>query len=219
MTNQTDNSRIIDKVKKLLALGTNQGASEGERDNAMRMAHALLARHNLTAMDLVEKSDRIKELFTVWNDKYQTQLAAACAELFFCVVYTQKGGPKDKQVVFIGRKDNVLTAIHMTQYLIKSVNSEASRLKMGNLFKNGAANQIRSRVRDLINSPVIEESSDCTSLMVINLHKSEKDANEQFINELGVKLKEAKARKTKVNHEYIQGQIFGKSVSLNLQIK
>ena len=213
-----ENPKVIDKVKKLLSLGTNEGASEGERENAMRMAHALLTKHNLTTMDLVDKSDRIKESFPVWSDKYQIQLAAACADLFFCIIYTQKGGVKDKDAVFIGRKDNVITAIHMTQYLIKSVNSEASRLKMGNSFKNGAANQIRARVQEIINKPVMEETSDCTSLMVISLYKSEKESNDVFLQNEGVKLSKAITKKTKVNAEFIQGQIFGKAINLNLQI-
>lgn len=46
---------ILEKVKKLLALAGNAGATEGERDNALRMAHGLLAKHNLDMADLVSK--------------------------------------------------------------------------------------------------------------------------------------------------------------------
>jgi hypothetical protein len=43
---------ILEKVKKLLALANDKGATEGERDNALRMAHGMLAKHNLDMSDL-----------------------------------------------------------------------------------------------------------------------------------------------------------------------
>ena len=46
--------KILDKVKKLLAVANNEAATEGERDNALRMAHNMLAKHNLAMADLDE---------------------------------------------------------------------------------------------------------------------------------------------------------------------
>lgn len=40
--------KIINRIKKMLALANDAAAAEGERDNAMRMAYNLLAKHNLT---------------------------------------------------------------------------------------------------------------------------------------------------------------------------
>ncbi len=48
----TDNEKVLDKVRKLLALANNEAASEGERDNAMRMAHKLLTMHQLEMADV-----------------------------------------------------------------------------------------------------------------------------------------------------------------------
>src|SRR5215472_4319088 len=39
--------QILARVRKMLALANDAGATEGERDNALRMAHATLAKYNL----------------------------------------------------------------------------------------------------------------------------------------------------------------------------
>lgn len=46
MTNE-DKERILSRVRKMLRLANDAGATEGKRDNAMRMAHATLAKYNL----------------------------------------------------------------------------------------------------------------------------------------------------------------------------
>ena len=45
-------NRIREKLSKLLALGENNAASQGEIDNALTMAAALMAKHNLTRDDI-----------------------------------------------------------------------------------------------------------------------------------------------------------------------
>jgi len=47
------NSKIIEKIQKLLALGSCTGATDGERDNALRMAHGLLLKHNLSMVKVL----------------------------------------------------------------------------------------------------------------------------------------------------------------------
>ena len=42
---------IIEKIRKLLALANGTGAADQERESALRMAHALLAKHNLSMSD------------------------------------------------------------------------------------------------------------------------------------------------------------------------
>jgi hypothetical protein len=52
---------VLERVRKLLALGTNAGATEGERDNAMRMAHALLAKYNLDMAQVQMETGEVSE--------------------------------------------------------------------------------------------------------------------------------------------------------------
>ena len=60
---------IIEKIKKLLALAADSGATEGERDNAIRMAHGLLAKHNLD-MAQVTASQQIEGREKYQNDTW-----------------------------------------------------------------------------------------------------------------------------------------------------
>ena len=45
-------NRIKDKLAKLLRLGENSAASDGEIDNALTLAAAMMAKHNLTRDDI-----------------------------------------------------------------------------------------------------------------------------------------------------------------------
>lgn len=52
-----DTDKIKDKIKKLLNLAENDGAFDGEVDNALRFARRLMLRHNVTQEDLEEAKD------------------------------------------------------------------------------------------------------------------------------------------------------------------
>ena len=45
-----------DKIRKLLALASDPNASDGERDNASRMAARLMAKHDIDLADLEEEA-------------------------------------------------------------------------------------------------------------------------------------------------------------------
>lgn len=47
-----DEDRILERVRKMLALANDEAATEGERDNALRMAHNLLMKHQLSMEDV-----------------------------------------------------------------------------------------------------------------------------------------------------------------------
>jgi len=43
-----DRAKVLARLKKCLILANNEGATEGERDTAMKHAHAILAKYNLS---------------------------------------------------------------------------------------------------------------------------------------------------------------------------
>lgn len=47
--------KIINRVKKMMALANDSAASDGERENALRMSYALMAKHNLDMTDVQGK--------------------------------------------------------------------------------------------------------------------------------------------------------------------
>lgn len=227
MTQVSD--RVLDKIKKMLALGKDAGATEGEREAAMHHANLLLRKHNLSMMDLPPDQHteaREEQSSTISADKWARSLASSVASLFFCNYYycrTASAG-KDEHY-FIGKQSNVVTAAYMAEYLIKSVKREATkRYKSptspeGRSFCVGTVNTIRRRVEEMKRSAA-PDAAPGTAVVLANLYKLERDANEQWLANKGVTLHTAKARTDNsiVGDAYYAGREHGKSVSLNQQV-
>lgn len=133
--NRDVEERVLGRIRKMLALAADNQASQGERDNAMRMAHATLAKHNLTLAE-VESSGKVdKEPRTMGSTETRDQpfartIALAVAGLYFCAYYYEKrrDGSGKVRHCFVGRAGNVATAKMMTDFVVGSVISEANRL-------------------------------------------------------------------------------------------
>ncbi|MDD5323648.1 MAG: DUF2786 domain-containing protein [Methylococcales bacterium] len=219
---------ILEKVKKLLALANDAGASEGERDNALRMAHGLLAKHNLDMADLQKhlqqegREDYCNETFgMVWCRR----VSAAVAKLFFCKYYYGRkiNGTKIKHH-FVGKASNAATAALMAEYIISSILSECRKRWKHNLapesrsFALGAARVINERV-DVMIAEAKPEGSASTSLIVQNLYKTEAEANEEFIKAAGTSLTSTKVRQTSfIGSAYAAGKAHGQTIGLNTQV-
>lgn len=219
---------ILDKVKKLLALANDAGASEGERDNALRMAHGLLAKHNLDMNDLQQhlqiedREDYVNETFgMLWC----RQVSNSIAKLFFCKYYFGKkvNGTK-MQHHFVGKTSNAGTAALMAEYVISSILKECRTHFKHNLapesrsFSRGATARINDRVNEMIKE-ARPEGATSTSLVVVELYKTEADANEAFIKASGTSLITRKAANTKVDmRAYKAGNEFGGKIGLNNQV-
>lgn len=127
-----ETEKILSRVKKMLTLAGDSGATEGERDNALKMAHATLAKYNLS-MSAVEalgdhsrNDPRIEQKFDLDADRMWTrQAAAGVGELFFCFYFTsRRSGDGDKHV-YVGKSVNVATATYMAEYVINSIRQES----------------------------------------------------------------------------------------------
>jgi hypothetical protein len=223
--------KIIDRVKKMMALANCSGAAEGERDNALRMAYNLLAKHNLS-MSQVEAHDNTpteqresqKATFVVYP--WARQIAGLVGSLFFCNYYFMRS-PSGKQAdhVFIGKVSNVATAQYMSEFVVKSVCREAARLygsaiaPEARCFAIGVVRKLQERIAE-IKSSLNKESVTGTELALINIDKAEKTANALWLAEQGVKLKTGTNRQKGVTDSdaYHAGKDFGARVSLSPQV-
>ncbi|BAV39381.1 hypothetical protein BPT24_263 [Tenacibaculum phage pT24] len=52
---------VLDKIEKLLSLANNEGASQGEIENAMKMAEKLMLKHDIEAVDIEIGSLEVNE--------------------------------------------------------------------------------------------------------------------------------------------------------------
>lgn len=161
MTNEIQ-TKILRRVRKMINLANDAGATEGERDNAMRMVHATLAKYNLSLSQVGEgeasEEARTRLAQPFLGKPWCLQIAAAIARMYFCHYYYQtlggNAGPTQKaNHVFVGRHSNVVTAQEMARFVVESVNREAQRYQRSvhgryqeyRAFAQAAAMRIRHR--------------------------------------------------------------------------
>jgi hypothetical protein len=244
-----DTKRLMSRVQKLLNLANDAGAAEGERDNAMRMAHAILAKHNLSMAE-VEANDaegqaalnaaepRIDHVATFGAWPWATRTAQSVAELFFCSYLTSRGlRTAAGYHYFIGRQSNAITASLVAEYVVKSIRLEARRRRrtametaaFENAFCWGAMLAVHARVQALkkdaaqIAQPMNDGGRNVlpgTALVLASVYDTELQANRQFIATRWTKLRKGRAeRMGNDGNGLTQGREFGRSVSLNVQLK
>lgn len=152
--------RIIEKVQKLLRLANNAGATDGEIDNAMRMAHGLLAKHNLSMSDVEEKTEGMEEhIFIFRNRPWVRRTIKMIAKLYFCeyVVYMHDKRTKTRHL-FIGKESNVITAKSIAEFVVTTIKKRAGQerrlLNENSAFESsfceGASYQIIKRIGEML---------------------------------------------------------------------
>lgn len=122
-----ERDRIIDTIKKCLALGDREkNEHEGEVENALRMAKSLMTKHNLTMADVAEKTGvlpgAIKEEETVDRAgamNWEYDLPWVCCKLFdvryFINIKSRRH--QRKSVTFVGYEQDVALAVEVYKLL------------------------------------------------------------------------------------------------------
>lgn len=236
MTNKNtqEQDRILARVRKMMALANDTGTSEGERDNALRMAHATLAKHNLTiamaeeAGANPEKRDHITAESR--NQPWARSVAHSVGELMFCRYFFSSCNKAGKVTHnFVGREGNARTAAEMSEYVIGSIMKEANRewKKQADpgpwwtSFCKGAADQVRVRCKELRAAAEAADkpASSGTSLVLASFYKTEADANTKFLADvLKIGLTTKVTRTKCAGAGYASGKSFGNGISLNRQV-
>ncbi len=237
-TNGNDQARALERVRKMLALANDAGASEGERDNALRMAHATLAKHNLSLVDVDNRTGSEKRVdlgleTLCWP--WMRTTAHGVAELFFCKYFFVRTRKNYVKHYFVGRLSNATTASELSQYVIDSIAKEAVRAKRDAVyagpdfvvsFCKGAAHKVNLRCTELraeaerASQMAPTVSATGTSLVLASVYKTELAANSNYLKDvLKVKLKSSSSRERSSSSDaYYRGAAFGASVSLNRQV-
>lgn len=126
---------LIERIKKLLRLAKDKGATEAEAQTAMEKVQEILAEHNLSMAQVEEHTsetdDRVqghKGKTTGKNNKWESHIFFAASDLNFCFYYTNvlrsvsTGSVEKLQHVVIGKPVNVLAAELLAEYLVETVN-------------------------------------------------------------------------------------------------
>jgi len=231
----SQNEKVIARIKKMLAISSDERAPEGERDAALRAVHATLAKHNLDMGCVVGsgiKETRLEAECKITNHAWARGAIKSIGQLFFCeYFYIAHRDSQQITHVFVGLESNVATAKEMSSYIIKSIEREArSATKQAGAagkyhrdFCKGAADQICWRIQNIkaqnITPEQTAEASAVTALAISSLYEQEKLANEAYLGEHH-DVRPVKSRLHAAGaHAYSAGVRFGDTVGLNRQIE
>lgn len=124
--------KIVNRIKKMMALANDPAASDGERENALRMSYALLAKYNLDMADVQgqptgPQEARRGQAAEFYGRPWAVSVAAAVGDLFFCKYYYRSSGKNTAIHTFVGKESNALSAVEVAESLVRSIYQEATR--------------------------------------------------------------------------------------------
>lgn len=239
----TDRNRIIEKIRKLVALS--DSPNENEAMAAMEKAQALLAQHDLQMSEVMRDSSVADEraVIRVYVDKesrpWQRRVAWGVAELYFCKYYfkvEQELRGRSIRTVdvhhFVGVQHNAEIAESMYVYIAKTIDrlarSESVKIygrQIGsyvNSFRNAAAERIRERIRERIAESRrggIKTSTGTNLPALASLYDTAAVRNERALREAGIHLVTRRS-KSRIDNELgsAHGRAAGDRINLGDQI-
>lgn len=239
MSDNLDMSKVLGRVRKMLALAGDAAASEGERDNALRMAHATLAKHNLSLAEVVAQGgtdeDRLRQAFFADGGPWARRCADAVGGLFFCYhVYVPRRVPGQGGKIthfYVGKASNVATAIELSQFVIGSIWRESARYArergLGSRerwsFAKGASERVWRRccqLREAAEAPTVRGAPG-TALVLASLYASELEANAaRYLELAGKPPKEMRSReRNPAFGALLDGRDYAETISLRRQVR
>lgn len=227
--------RALERVRKMLALANDAAATEGERDNALRMAHATLAKYNLSLAEASSTpNDRGQGVLSLRSPPWARTVANAVATLFFCEYFFIKiRGDQRVKHFFIGRLANTTTAMELTAFVIKSIQNESGKRrrvlgadgKWQTAFIKGAAHKVYFRCQELRQQAEDASRMEAVpgrSLVLASVYATELSANQDWLAKAGWKIKYGNPRQESISSSsyggYVAGTEYGAGISLNRQV-
>lgn len=129
-----DERDVIRRVRKLLQITVERGATRQEAESAAARARELLARYELT-VDMVEEEGDSPFVQDISVDQTQEvwarALATSVALLHSCQFLWEQSGICEYKNYVIGRPDRVIMTKNMNSYLRETVKRMAARAKLG----------------------------------------------------------------------------------------
>jgi uncharacterized protein DUF2786 len=225
-------SRIHDKIAKLLAVANPEnGATENEVEQAMKLATSLMLAHNISADEFKEKSQKVGLGHELEQDKKWHMIAAqAAGVLYGCrpLVWTGK-------FKFAGREDNVDAAEQTYKFISSQIEmlykhhlprgmSKKDRAVYRREFKDMCAMRVYQRASNIIHElkksgiAATSETSASTALVVVKeIEVLESEVN-TFFEQMGTRKARTRAVVSGRSQGGSDGYQAGNKVQLNRQV-
>jgi hypothetical protein len=232
-----------DIIRKIAGLMAKANGTENEHEAAAFAAKAqeMLAKHNLSEMDVLKQSAEARgesvsevELASKYVHGWRVALMDAVTKFYFCRTLMQscwrpaRGGGEvlGKKFIIIGKPHNAAVAVSMFTYLEKTTVRLAQQWRKENYgtrseyqnFENGCGLRIAERLRALMREQqAAKAAAGYTGTTLPALYDSESKAIEEFLS--GRKIGKARSRGASVyGRGGYAGRMAGDGVSLNTQV-
>jgi phage-related protein len=134
-TDGTEEIKLLDKVKKLLALA--QSSNEHEAGLAMRRVQELFAQHNLERVPTLERSQYVHQIVAEGKKRknaWEQRIISILIEFFFVeiiILHQFNAQTQKSEQVFeiIGTRENVLMAEYVYFFLLQQLESFSKKIK------------------------------------------------------------------------------------------
>lgn len=233
--NTSEQTAIIEKVRKLMALAERAG-TEAEAENAMARIQEILTKYNLS-MDAVTAPG--EETFVQehqefeWNQTWIRETYRGIARLYFCHMYFVQNGLKNQCITLVGKPVNIQTARYVADVVIatgkrlaKAYAQDAYRefgmnsVSASNNFKKGYAIRIGQRCNEMVRDAqagAVKDSTTGTALVVGDFYKRELAAIHDFEQKsLGLRFKNGSGMKMGDHGHMSAGAEAANSVNLRV---
>ncbi len=208
---------ILAKIRAMLALAGDTGATEAEAAVAAQKAQELLTQYNLDTTDLGDGKPDSSQVgqwtYEKPHYKWQQSLYGAVAKAYFCTLYLEgRNG-----IAFVGTEINVKTAEELARWISLQLDwmafhavqdEELHKASFRNNFLWGATERIAARLREKTRR-MKEEQTQVTALVVH--HEAN---NLAFLNNKGIILRGRGSRARFGVNGYDEGKSAGDRVSI-----
>ena len=228
----SDNN-IRDKIRKLLALARDKGATENEASNAMTMATALMAKYRIDQSELEVKSSITGScMFGDWY-LWAARVVGAAAELCAVRWSIHASGPDSFNAInFYGPELDMHMAADMFNYLLNEVEkaykrdlpkgmTKAERSEFRKTYKFACANRLWTRAGDIVQemkrNDQAAKATGSRALVVAASFDQQLSEIEEWMKQQGMKLTH-KAQKAKVGSGTFAGHVAGDTININAKV-
>ena len=180
MNGKDERAKILERIKKLMALADDRGATEAEAMAAALAAQKLIAEYDVEEWELHSKDAEpiVKEKAEATPRKWRWKLAAVIGPAFRCRYYNSTVvngyGKRRQHIVFVGYKTDARAAALTFNTLYRIGNRLANRYTQGCKY-----NTYNSYVLGFVNGIASELEKQTQALMIV-VPPAVKDAYEEM---------------------------------------
>ena len=223
---------MIEKIRKLLALARNAGATEAEAAQALGMANALMLKHGIEQDQVDEEDELVKSgaRQSAFTQRWHQMLAISLGRMYGCQCLFER---RTDHFTYIGRDEANQAAQLTLEFVVDQINmfyrlslpkglSQRERAQYRRDFKHACTSRVLDRVEEIIAESMTDEGAaaiGCTALVVRDHRQQRLDEAQEFaLKEPGSALTEVgmSSRKSVAG---VAGRHAGDHVQINAEVE